>query len=216
MGCILEFFAEFVVELVLEGYLALMNLIVPSARITKKQRYAAKVVATVIAIVLLISLVVGLILMVESDSPYKKAGKTVFFMSAAIMLLQIGAGIVLKATGKGKYENVPPVPPMSELCDIMYEKQKEGRLDTVCKTVYSLDRTMRYLVLKNCCGLYTYALEVITPFDEDEWQWIYTADKNALPAEWRDYYPGASVSFFQSAEDAVAALKNETEYRTYF
>lgn len=73
---------------------------------------------------------------------------------------------------KEKPKEIPAMPPWSEIVEMMKDKHLDAFADEVVRVVYSADKTMRYVVLKDEKGLFTYQLEAIYQFDEDEWKYI--------------------------------------------
>ena len=71
---------------------------------------------------------------------------------------------------KKKPKEVPAMPPRAEIVEMMYDKCLDAFADEVVSVVYSIDKTMRYVVLKDEKELVTYQLETIYQFDEDEWK----------------------------------------------
>ena len=114
-----------------------------------------------------------------------------------------------------KQQEIPPMPLWEEIVKIMYDKNLDAFADEVVKVVYSKDKTMRYVLLKDKKGLFTYQLEAICPFDEDEWKYIFSQD-NALPAAWELFYGTAGKSFFANEEECLKEMRTEPEYKSYF
>lgn len=108
------------------------------------------------------------------------------------------------------------MPPWAEIVEMMYDKQLDVFADEVVRVVYSADKTMRYVVLKNERGLFTYRLETICQYDEDEWKYI-CSHNDALPAIWVEPIDAAtSISFFEREEELLREMKEEPEYKQYF
>lgn len=116
---------------------------------------------------------------------------------------------------KGKPKGIPPIPPWSEIVKTMYDKSLDAFADEVVRVVYSADKTMRYVILKDEKGLFTYQLEAIYQFDEDEWKYIFS-DNNALPAMWEPFRGVVGKSFFENEEELQKEMKEEPEYKRYF
>ena len=74
---------------------------------------------------------------------------------------------------------------------------------------------MRYVVLKDEKGFFTYQLEAIYQYDEDEWKYICSHD-NALPAMWEPFRGIAGKSFFENMDELLKELNAEPEYKSYF
>jgi hypothetical protein len=102
MGCLFEFLfeviGEAILELLLEGYLRLMSLIVPSSGIPETQRSKFKRIVKVFSIVLLFSLFIGLLMLIIPGTPVTihSIGKYLLYISFALIGMQILFGIVLK------------------------------------------------------------------------------------------------------------------------
>ncbi len=109
---------------------------------------------------------------------------------------------------------VPPMPSWDEIVEIMYDEQLNFFSDEIIDVFYSTDRAMRYVILKDARGLFTYHLEVLCPFDEDEWQYA-CSHEDAFPAMWEGY-TGNSCSLFENEEDLMNDLRAQPEYKRYF
>ena len=82
--------------------------------------------------------------------------------------------------------------------------------------VYSIDKTMRYVVLRYEQGLYTYQLEAICKLDEDEWRYALSHNDDALPALWESLGCAVGKSLFDSEEELLKEMKEEPEYKKFF
>ena len=116
---------------------------------------------------------------------------------------------------KEKPKEFPPMPPWAEIVKMMYDKSLDAFVDEVVRVVYSADNTMRYVVLKDEKGLFTYQLEAIYQFDADEWKYI-CSNNVALPAMWEPFSGIVGKSFFESEEELLKEMKEEPEYKQYF
>ena len=116
---------------------------------------------------------------------------------------------------KKKDSNVRPSPPWNEIVDMMHDKYLDAFADEVVTVIYSLDRSMRYVVLKCDNGLLTYQLEAIYQYDEDELRYICSDDK-ALPAMWEPFHGVGGKSLFESEKELLKEMKSEPEYKRYF
>lgn len=116
---------------------------------------------------------------------------------------------------KEKPKEFPPMPPWAELVEMMYDKSLDAFVDEVVRVVYSADHTMRYVVLKDEKGLFTYQLEAIYQFDADEWKYI-CSNNVALPAMWEPFSGIVGKSFFENEEELLKEMKEEPEYKQYF
>lgn len=106
--------------------------------------------------------------------------------------------------------NESPLPSFNETIEI---DSLNCFQDEIVKVIYSKDKLMRYIILKKENGLYTYILERIEPYDEDEWEYLMSG-LYAIPAMW--ILSNCSFSFFQTEDDAIKELKFESEYKQYF
>lgn len=111
--------------------------------------------------------------------------------------------------------DVPPMPTWSTIVEMLYDKHLDAFADEIVDVIYSKDRSMRYVILKNENSLFTYQLEAIYQFDEDEWKFSYTHD-NAIPAIWEPFRGIIGKSLFKSIEELRKELENEPEYKRYF
>lgn len=107
------------------------------------------------------------------------------------------------------------MPPWVEIVKMMYDKSLDAFVDEVVRVVYSADNTMRYVVLKDEKGLFTYQLEAIYQFDADEWKYI-CSNNVALPAMWEPFRGIVGKSFFENEEELLKEMKEEPEYKQYF
>ena len=114
-----------------------------------------------------------------------------------------------------KPKEFPAMPPWAELVEMMYDKSLDAFVDEVVRVVYSADNTMRYVVLKDEKGLFTYQLEAIYQFDADEWKYI-CSNNVALPAMWEPFSGIVGKSFFENEEELLKEMKEEPEYKQYF
>lgn len=116
---------------------------------------------------------------------------------------------------KGQPKEIPTMPTRAEIVEMMYDKYLDAFADEVVSVVYSIDKTMRYVVLKNKKGLFTYQLEAIYQFDEDEWKYICSYN-DALPAMWEPFRDIVGKSLFDSEEALLKEMKEQPEYKQYF
>lgn len=116
---------------------------------------------------------------------------------------------------KEKPKEIPAMPPWVEIVKMMYDKSLDAFVDEVVRVVHSADNTMRYVVLKDEKGLFTYQLEAIYQFDADEWKYI-CSNNVALPAMWEPFRGIVGKSFFENEEELLKEMKEEPEYKQYF
>ena len=82
---------------------------------------------------------------------------------------------------------IPPRPSWETVVEMMYDKHLDAFSDEVVKVIYSKDHSMRYVVLKDEKGFFTYQLEAIYQYDEDEWKYICSHD--SFPrGHWRCFF----------------------------
>ena len=116
---------------------------------------------------------------------------------------------------KEKPKEIPAMPPWVEIVKMMYDKSLDAFVDEVVRVVYSADNTMRYVVLNDEKGLFTYQLEAIYQFDADEWKYI-CSNNVALPAMWEPFRGIVGKSFFENEEELLKEMKEEPAYKRYF
>lgn len=107
------------------------------------------------------------------------------------------------------------MPSWESIVEMMRDKHLEAFADEVVDVIYSQDCSMRYVILKDENGLFTYQLEVIYQYDEDEWKYICSHD-DALPAMWEPFRGIVGKSVFENTKDLLKELKSEPEYKQYF
>ena len=107
---------------------------------------------------------------------------------------------------------VPPMPEWNEIVEMLYDKNPDFLDSTVEKVIYSKDKSKRYVVLKSDKGFFTYRLEKIYQFDEEEWS--YRCSFDLTPAFWQDV-DNENKSIFSTLEDALKELKQEVEYKFF-
>lgn len=87
MGCLFEFFGEFLLEVFLEGSITLLGNIFPSVSEGEKKHKAVRTVVTVISCLLVFAMFLGAIMLLGSDS--------IIEHNVGLMLLLIPAGIII-------------------------------------------------------------------------------------------------------------------------
>ena len=108
-----------------------------------------------------------------------------------------------------------PMPAWEAVVEMMYGKHLDAFSSEVVDVIYSKDRSMRYVILKNDSDLLTYQLEAIYQYDEEEWKYI-CSDDQALPAMWEPYKGIVWKPFFEKKEELLKELQAEPEYKQYF
>lgn len=104
--------------------------------------------------------------------------------------------------------------PWRELVTIMYDRNLDCRDDRVVQVLYATDSSKRYVVSEKN-GMFTYELEFIERFDDDEWRYICSVE-GALPAQWVPFHNDGRKSLFDSIDDLMKDLINQAEYSKYF
>ena len=59
---------------------------------------------------------------------------------------------------KNAIEDIPPLPSWETLIEMMHDKNLDAFADEVIEVVYSIDKSMRYVILKNDKGFFTYTM----------------------------------------------------------
>ena len=90
-------------------------------------------------------------------------------------------------------EPVPPMPSWDTIVELLYDKNLDSFCDEVINVLYSKDNSMRYVVLKDEKDIFTYQLEAIYQFDEDEWKYICSYD-DSLHDIWEVYIGFCGIS----------------------
>lgn len=83
---------DFLLELVLEFYLELMFMVVPTENVTKKRKVLASIIAIFMAIALPALFFLGFHLSLDQDKPW---GVMLMVFSGVLIVAQIVAGVVL-------------------------------------------------------------------------------------------------------------------------
>ena len=111
--------------------------------------------------------------------------------------------------------DIPPMPSWESIVEMMRDKHLDTFADEVLDVIYSQDCSMRYVILKDENGLFTYQLEAIYQYDGDERKYICSHD-DALPAMWEPFRGIVERSVFENTKDLLKELKSEPEYKQYF
>ncbi len=100
MGCVIEFLIEFFVELFLEiilyGWFALMQLIVPKRYFNDRFERIVKIIVGIITALLFIGMIIGLIFMFVDDIGLQDLGFYIFIVALGVSIAQIIAGIIVR------------------------------------------------------------------------------------------------------------------------
>lgn len=97
-----------------------------------------------------------------------------------------------------------------EKISIMYQKQL-SYTKPVVKTIYSKDKSKRYVLLENDDGTIAFRYETIVFYDEEELLFL---PEDSLPAYWQD--EGNFTHIYGNEAEALKALRAEPEYKDYF
>lgn len=108
-----------------------------------------------------------------------------------------------------------PIPPWSDIVNIMYDKNLDCFTDEFVRVIYNPDQTKRFVILKSENGYYKYVYEELQAFDEEEWMYI-SKQTDALPAMWVQIQDNESTSLYGSLEDVMKEIEMSHEYKTYF
>ena len=111
---------------------------------------------------------------------------------------------------------VPPMPSYQNVVEMMFDQYLDVFAVEVVRVIYSKNKEMRYVVLRDENGLFSYQIEAIYQYDEHEWKYIYSADNLALPAMWEPLNGIICNSIFENEEDLLRELKCEPIYMQYF
>ena len=114
---------------------------------------------------------------------------------------------------KQSKREAPPMPSWEETVSVMYDKGLDAFSDEVIEVVYSFDRSMRYVILKDEKGFFTYQLEAIYQHDEEDWKYIC---HHALPAMWEPFRGIAGKPIFESLDELKKEMRAEPEYKQFF
>ena len=112
--------------------------------------------------------------------------------------------------------NTPAIPPLSEIVEMMYDKNLSFSEDLqVVKVIYNEEKTKRFILLKSVNGYYKYTYEELCVFDKEEWVYICNQE-DAIPAWWNPKDRSIAYSFFGTEDEALSMLMQEGEYKQYF
>ncbi len=110
---------------------------------------------------------------------------------------------------------LPVKPSWDEIVAALYDKNLDAFSREVVRVIYSRDRSIRYVVLKDEKERYTYEIEAIYRWDDDEWAYFHS-DGDSVPAQWEPFHGKRGSSFFDSEAELLRELMAEPEYRQYF
>ena len=101
MGC-LGFWLELVFDSILEGYIALMQWIVPQKRINKHFQVVLKIIVGIFTAFLLITMFFGIFAIISRDEDTRYLGHYMVFIPLAISFVQIAIGIIFRTITRKK------------------------------------------------------------------------------------------------------------------
>ena len=123
----------------------------------------------------------------------------------------------LKSIFKKKKVDIAPMPPYDEIVKSLYDKELNYPDSIeICQVIYSKDKSKRFVVLKSNKGFFKYTYEEVCVFDELDWTSLYAYIENRQPGWWEPKDRSFAYSFFGTEQEAVEALKCETEYKQFF
>lgn len=101
MGCLL-FPLELIGDAIIDGYIYLMEMIVPEKVLGKGMRIALKIIVGIFTVLLLFMMLLGLIALWSEDKDTRELGKYMVFIPLGISVLQIALGIIVRMITKRK------------------------------------------------------------------------------------------------------------------
>ena len=123
----------------------------------------------------------------------------------------------LKSIFKKKKVDMAPMPPYDEIVKSLYDKELNYPDSIkICQVIYSKDKSKRFVILKSNKGFFKYTYEEVCVFDELDWTSLYAYIENIQPGWWESKDHSFAYSFFGTEQEAVEALKRETEYKQFF
>ena len=100
MGCLLEFFMEFIFEIAVEAigcaYIKLVTLILPRHTFSPRFRKRLDNTVTIVFDLLGVVLIVGACFLVQKDQLFHRIGQFITFIPLALIGVQVLAGIIVK------------------------------------------------------------------------------------------------------------------------
>ncbi|MBQ8834274.1 MAG: hypothetical protein IJ001_05050 [Oscillospiraceae bacterium] len=108
------------------------------------------------------------------------------------------------------------MPTWEEIVDHMQGKELSFFADTIVRIIVSKNRAKRIIILQSDHGYYKTVYEEIRVWDEDEWNY-FCNDPDRYPAYWEPVASSInSKSFYGTEDDAIKAVTDSHEYKTYF
>ena len=142
---------------------------------------------------------------IEKEFSMQKEDYTILFKERISALFRAEADV----------KPIPTRPDWDAVVKVMYDTGLDAFGDEVVKVIYSKDKSMRYVILKDEQSIFTYQLEAIYQYDDEEWQYICDSNE-ALPAMWEPHSNGWCGSRFNKIDDLMKALIYEPEYKRFF
>lgn len=102
-----------------------------------------------------------------------------------------------------------------EAVALLYDKQLDF-VATVIKVIYSKDKSMRYVVLKDDRGLFSYELQAIYPYEEENKEKFVNLQDNEVSAQWKAFEGRRGKSLFETEKELLTQIENEPEFNKYF
>ena len=101
MGCLL-FPLELLVDGIIEGWLFLMEWIIPERCISRTFRIVLKIFVRIFSALLLLTMFLGIFAIISSDPYTHLLGKYMIFIPLGISAVQISFGIIVRIISKKK------------------------------------------------------------------------------------------------------------------
>ena len=109
------------------------------------------------------------------------------------------------------------MPPYDEIVKSLYDKELScSDSFKICRVIYSNDKSKRFIILKSNKGFFKYTYEEVCVFDELDWTSHFAYIENIKRGWWEPKDRSFAYSFFGTEEEALDALKRETEYKQFF
>ena len=107
------------------------------------------------------------------------------------------------------------MPSWEEIVAHMQGKELSFFADTIVRVIDSKDHTKRVIILQSDQRYYKTTYEEIHVWDEDEWNY-FCNDPDRYPAYWEPVDSSINTkSFYGTEEDAIKAITDSREYKTY-
>ena len=148
--------------------------------------------------------------------PYFSAYAPALNMTANLLghtIAFVISSVIYLVTHRKTKRVIPPMPKWDELVEMLYDQELDISDSTVEKVIYSKDKSKRYLILKDYNGIFTYRLEGICQFTEEDWSHCRSFD--VIPGYWTEA-GNSHTSIFSSLEDALKGITQEPDYIQFF